>query len=416
MRDVKNLYRFVGREIFLMLALIALSPKVAMTAGASFRFYAPIVDMASSGETLFGKVVQSQTSGDTYLDAFGGDTVGTDISDDGKVVAGNGTTPTSQFYRGWIKQSGGPYVDIGTLGGDRTFVAGMSEDGKYVAGISFNAQSLYQGFRWSQNAGMQPIDFLPRSSQMSVSGIAADGKVVVGTATIVDDRFDPGFVMQDCAGDCGPLVARYEQAFVWTESGGSMSLGALYDRTPTNDPLGLPPVPYDTIANAISADGKTVVGYTTGPQGFEGFIWRAETGMQSLPGLPNWNGMFFPLATSADGSIVVGGIGGSCGTNCFAGPGAVIWDAQHGTRLLKTVLVDEYGLGGAIGNNVLEHAIFVSADGLTISGYSDRTTTVGGGWIVQLPNSLVPEPTTAILIAMAALSMSAQFRRLSRRS
>jgi uncharacterized membrane protein len=416
MRGAKNSSPFVGQKILLLLALIALSPKIAMAAGTSFRFsYGAITDIASSGEILFGSVVLSQTSGYTYLDAFGGVTMGAGISDDGKVIAGNGTTPTSQFYRGWIKQTGGPYIDIGTLGGDRTFVAGMSEDGKYVAGVSFNAQSQYQGFRWAQDTGMKPVDFLPRSSDMSVSGISANGNVVVGTANVFDGRYDPGLIAYDCAGICGPPVARYQQAFMWTESGGSVSLGALHERVPTNDPLRLPPVPYDTNATAISADGKTVVGYTMGPEGFEGFIWRAETGMQTLPGLPDQYGMFFPLATSADGSIVVGGIGGSCGTDCFGGPGAVIWDAQHGTRLLKTVLVDEYGVGNAIGDNLLQHASFISADGLTISGLYGRNATLGS-WIVQLPNSLVPEPSTALLVVMAVLSMSTQLRRLSRRS
>jgi hypothetical protein len=236
---------------------------------------------------------------------------------------------------------------------------------------------------------MEAIDYLPKSIGASVSGMSADGLAITGTASIVDDSFDPGYVAQDCAGECGPIIASYSQAFVWTEPTGTISLGALRQKPNNVDELGRPPVPHSTYANQISDDGKTVVGYGST---FEGWIWRAETGMQLIPGLPNRYGMFFPLDVSGDGSVVVGGVGGSCGIKCFSGPGAVIWDAAHGTRLLKDVLVKEYGLGDEIGDTFLEHATFISADGRTIAGRRDRTAG-GGTWFVTLPWSpAVPEP------------------------
>jgi uncharacterized membrane protein len=284
----------------------------------------------------------------------------------------------------------------------------MSDDGQYLAGTSYNSQAIAQGFRWSQASGMEPIDFLPKSVGATVSGMSADGRAIAGTASIVDDSFDPGYVDRDCAGVCGPLVAQYSQAFVWTDAAGTISLGALHQKPNTVDDMGRPPVPYDTYANQISDDGKTVVGYGSP---LDGWIWRAQTGMQLIPGLPNQNGMFFPLDVSGDGAIVVGGIGGSCGINCFAGPGAVIWDAVHGTRLLKEVLVDEYGLGSEIGDNFLEHATFISADGLIIAGRRDRTAG-GGTWVVTLPWSpSVPEPW-AFSQLMLGIFLLGAFRRV----
>ncbi len=227
---------------------------------------------------------------------------------------------------------------------------------------------------------MDAIDYLPKSVWASVSGVSAGGHVITGTASIVDDSFDPGYVDRDCDGGCGPLVAQYSQAFIWTEVTGTISLGALRQKPNTIDELGRPPVPHDTYANQISDDGLTVVGYGST---FEGWIWRAGTAMQLIPGLPNQHGMFFPLDVSGDGSVVVGGVGGSCGINCFGGPGAVIWDAAHGTRLLKDVLVKEYGLGGV---PFLEHATFISADGRTIAGRRDAGR---GSWVMTLPWSPV---------------------------
>jgi hypothetical protein len=117
--------------------------------------------------------------------------------------------------------------------------------------------------------------------------------------------------------------------------------------------------------------------------------------------------MFFPLDVSGDGSVVVGGVGGSCGINCFAGPGAVIWDAIHGTRLLKEVLANEYGLGGI---PFLEHATFISADGLTIAGRRDRTAG-GGSWVVTLPWSpAVPEPWSISQLVLVIFLLSAPRR------
>jgi uncharacterized membrane protein len=369
---------------------------------ATFRLAPPVSDIALDG-TILGPSGLLYLDGSTSptLDAFGRGyidygvgTVATEISSDGSTIAGHALTKTSDHSLGWVKHVDADYIPIGTLGGDHSWVYGMSEDGQFLAGTSYNARASTQGFRWSQSLGMEAIDYLPNSNQASVSGMSADGRVITGSGWIADDRFNPGGADIDCYAVCGPLIASYSQAFVWSESTGTVSLGALRQPPGTIDEFGRPPVPFNTYANQISDDGKAVVGYGSPA---DGWVWRAETGMHRLPGLPNWNGMFFPLDVSGDGTVVVGGVGGSCGSNCFAGPGAVIWDVRHGTRLLKDVLINEYGLGAQIGDTFLEHANFISADGKTIAGLRSFGR---GGWVVTLPWSpAVPEPETLLLLA-----------------
>ncbi len=334
----------------------------------------------------------------TVLKAFGGTTVATALSVDGSIVAGYAWTQDAPFGRGWIKRPGEDYVDIGTLGGDAALVYGMSASGDALAGASRNAAAIWQGFRWAANGGMTPIPFPPNAVDAMASGISADGRVVMGTATVLCPECDNSGIVYDCAGVCDPPIVRYQQSYIWTEASGTMPLGTLHPTLPTTDPSGRPHAPEDTSATAISADGTTVVGYTFGP--FEGFIWQAETGMRPLKTIGNKGNQVFPLDVSGDGSVVVGRMGGSCGTNCFSGPGAVIWDAQHGTRLLKTVLEDDYGLGPQIGNQFLEQATFISDDGRTIAG--NNADTDHRWWIVTLP-AAVPEPTSGELMLVAAL-------------
>ena len=399
------------------LIVFAFMPGDVPAAVATLRLFGgELTDIAADGTILFathlrhpdGRISPTFDAFGRGYGSYGTGTIATELSNDGSIMAGHGATKTSQFYQGWVKHGDEGYTPIGTLGGDRSLVYGMSDDGRYLAGTSYTSQPTAQGFRWSQASGMEAIDYLPKSTGAGVTGMSADGRVIIGTASITDDSFDPGHVAQDCAGDCGPLIAQYSQAFVWTEATGTISLGALRQKPNSVDVLGRPPVPHSTYANQISDDGTTVVGYGST---FEGWIWRAQTRMQLIPGLPNQYGMFFPLDVSGDGSVVVGGVGGSCGINCFNGPGAVIWDAIHGTRLLKKVLIEEYGLGDEIGNTFLEHATFISADGRTIAGRRDRTAG-GGTWVVTLPWSpAVPEPWAFSQFILGIFLLSA-FRRV----
>lgn len=147
-----------------LLVVFALAPGDLPASEATFRlFEGEITDMAADGTILFA--THSRYPDGTTAPAFdafgrgygtyGNATVATELSNDGSIVAGHAATLTSDFYQGWVKYPDEGYTPIGTLGGDRSLVYGMSEDGQYLAGSSYNSQTTAQGFRWSRANGME---------------------------------------------------------------------------------------------------------------------------------------------------------------------------------------------------------------------------------------------------------------------
>jgi hypothetical protein len=70
---------------------------------------------------------------------------------------------------------------------------------------------------------------------------------------------------------------------------------------------------------------------------------------------------------------------------------AFIWDAQHGVRDLKQVLIQEYGLT-AVEDWALIDLYGISADGLTLVGEGSHPDPSGGGAVEAFLVRL-PEPT-----------------------
>src|SRR5437762_5932867 len=59
-------------------------------------------------------------------------------------------------------------------------------------------------------------------------------------------------------------------------------------------------------ANAVSADGKVVVGQFHSTSGYEAFRWTAATGLVGLRDLPGGSFYSEASAVSADGSVIAG--------------------------------------------------------------------------------------------------------------
>jgi uncharacterized membrane protein len=138
---------------------------------------------------------------------------------------------------------------------------------------------------------------------------------------------------------------------------------------------------------AVSGDGSTVFGYCSNSTTSQRFRWTQGTGMVTgdFP--------FAPVAVSYDGSMLVAG--GS------------IWDAVNGTRSLKTLLTG-YGIDMSAWSFLVINDM--SDDGMVFVGYGSRTD---GNY--EAFRTVLPEPATALLLTpMAMLRRTRQRQRHAR--
>jgi probable HAF family extracellular repeat protein len=153
-----------------------------------------------------------------------------------------------------------------------------------------------------------------------------------------------------------------------------------------------PDLPMDSTAYGVSAEGSVVVG-SAESLAFqkEAFRWTTGGGMVGLGVLPGHTESF-AQDVSADGSVVVG----SSYNPEVGGTDAFIWDAAHGMRSVRDVLVAQ---GLNLNGWSLFSAEAISDDGLTIIGRGNNPSGLGEQWIAT-----VPEPTTLSLLAVAGLA------------
>lgn len=118
--------------------------------------------------------------------------------------------------------------------------------------------------------------------------------------------------------------------------------------------MGLGHLPGSTVsvANALSADGSAVVGYSYSPGLYQGFRWTRSSGMTPLGFLPG-SILTIPYGVSADGSVIAGSANSSYSTN-----EAFRWTQASGIS----------GLGQSAGA-YLSGARGVSADGSVVVGW-----------------------------------------------
>ncbi|MEB3123257.1 MAG: PEP-CTERM sorting domain-containing protein [Snowella sp.] len=217
------------------------------------------------------------------LPPFHRSTRASDVSGDGSVIIGYGYfldeyTGIEEYEAFRWTESGG-MVGLGDLRGDRFYSVAndVSGDGSVIVGTSINVNGYgYEAFRWTESGGMVGLGDLPGGDfSSSAEGVSADGSVIVGQSQSVNGT----------------------EAFRWTESGGMVGLGDL----PGGDSY--------SYASGVSADGSIVVGYSEG----QAFRWTQETGMVSLKetligaglDVSGWS-LTSANAISADGFTIVG--------------------------------------------------------------------------------------------------------------
>ncbi|HEY4311351.1 MAG TPA: hypothetical protein VGN12_18020 [Pirellulales bacterium] len=317
------------------------------------------------------------------------------VSLDGSTVIGDQLF-TGQAYR-WTAAGGATLIGAGSADG-------VSGDGSVIVGKANNLPVL-----WTQATGFQPLSNTPGGAW----DISADGKTVVGYFDLApqnpDHDYEPfrwtstgGFtslvppdpnsnlMATHVSGDGSvilgsPLYAGVP-SFRWTESTGAVNLGSFAGgpMTPTN----------------VSADGNVIVGSIDTQYGQ---AFRLTSSGPSLLGkMPGQTGGSVAYATSADGSVIVGSAGGPTG-----GADAFIWNAADGTRELRSVLINDYGLGAQLANVYLIDAVGISGNGEVIAG----NAFIGGqrvGYVVVLPE---PATWTMAAAALVVIMLLAHKRR-----
>lgn len=163
---------------------------------------------------------------------------------------------------------------------------------------------------------------------------AIDGPVFIGIGALLDDDFES--IAQGVSGDGNTVVgwsisdAGYE-AFRWTEEEGMVGLGDLEGGY------------FLSAANDASYDGSVIVGrsaseFTSGPVtpnvdvGREAFHWTEEEGMVGLDDLPENPFSSTAYGVSGDGLVVVG-VGNEAGDVILPG-NAFRWTEEYGIEAL----------------------------------------------------------------------------------
>lgn len=187
------------------------------------------------------------------------------ISDDGTVVVGHGPV-SSDNTEAWRWTEVGGAVGLGDLPGGlfQSWANDVSGDGSVVVGLGHTDGGI-EAFRWTAG-GMVGLGDLPGGNHYSEAlAVSADGTVVVGRS--------------EAATANAPGANR---AFIWRESSGMRDLAEVL----TQDyfiSLGGWTL---SAAQAISADGRTIVGAGTNPAG-EAEAWVAVLPPACGDGLDN---------------------------------------------------------------------------------------------------------------------------------
>ncbi|MDQ7012841.1 MAG: GC-type dockerin domain-anchored protein [Planctomycetota bacterium] len=174
------------------------------------------------------------------------------ISADELVIVGGGRSEQGlEAYR-WVEETG--MVGLGYIPGgypESTALA-VSADGSVVVGNGYDA-THQRAFRWTEQAGMVALEKIhPDQIFQRVGGVSWDGDVIVGEVGVGEVGFGP---------------------FYWTPEGNTRWLADVLDEHGIETHHGW----YLYKASAVSADGRTIVGWGINPDG-DGEGWVAYLG------------------------------------------------------------------------------------------------------------------------------------------
>ncbi len=335
------------------------------------------------------------------------------VSGNGKIVVGEGSTPTGPEAFRW---ENGVMVGLGFLPGaeDLSRANAISADGNVIVGVS-QSGTLTEAFRWENGIMAGLGDLLGGGPSSSASAVSGNGSVIVGhsesNAPFQAFRWDSGGIVGI------PIPAGFE----WTSASGISDDGTVIVGAGSKLLNGGGEVllvengvmstlnPFNTFssgAQSISGDGNVIVGAFSAASG-SGLGFKLEGGVATQ--LDDFGtGGSIPLAVSHDGSVIVGRVGTSGSTFRHE---AAIWIGSGGVISLKSLLLLQ-GVQNVSGWH-LNQANAVSDDGTVIVGVGLNPDGNDEAWIIDLNE--VPEPSSVVLWLLALSCTNAKLFRAKAR-
>jgi probable HAF family extracellular repeat protein len=205
------------------------------------------------------------------------------VSSDGSVIAGYGGKEA--FY--WTKSNG--IKGLGVLPGtEESEIIGLSADGSVAIGSSQNADySNQEAIRWTESEGMKGLGHIPGTTTSTCNAISPDGSVIGVTCFSISHFYACRWTNENGLEDLGSLPGKNithptgvsdkgsiivgggwkdgtnGQAYIWDSIHGMRDL-----KTVLQTEYGLNLTGWTLeVADAISPDGKIIVGTGTNPSG-----------------------------------------------------------------------------------------------------------------------------------------------------
>jgi len=287
------------------------------------------------------------------------------IDDSGEFIAGTHVSVRNAPYQAFRRRINDGENELLPLvpAYNRSIGNDISGDGRAVVGYCERGPNTYwdaQAFIWREGVGTVPLGFArPGSIISDARAISRDGSTVVGVS--ID----------------GSLTS---EAFTWTESGGMRVLNSLPDARYR-----------DTIACAVSADGRVTVGAGSISTGRSvALMWREGSPDAILLGTIGQANGIFPTGLSDDGSIAVG----YADLNSSYLP--FIWTESTGMISLDSYL-NQYGVTVPDGWT-LSKCFAVSGDGLTFAGEATTSSGLISGFVAT-----IPAPGSVVVLGVLAV-------------
>jgi probable HAF family extracellular repeat protein len=297
------------------------------------------------------------------------DTLASGISGDGSIVIGNYyPVGTGAFY--WMAETG--TVPIGG-----SSVGAISADGTTIVGIARDATGVQNAAIWQGDRDWQLLgSFTPDAANCgiflsSAYGVNGDGSVIVGLGWngcgyAHGFRLDAETGMTDLGALAPPRASRANaisadgSAIVgWSDQATGFRQGARWvdgawqwlssDYGPVGEAL------------AVNSSGSMIVGYGCGPFNQWAWYWTEENGVQCINGPVPEPNQTYTSAVSDDGSVIAGAVRPVFGPETEA----VLWFNLEPVNLRQYLL--DNGVS-AVQSWTLSWVNAVSADGSVVAG------------------------------------------------